>query len=88
MPLSQLQVLHVCKLNANANETCRYLTEDSIADNQYHCMKLTGQKKHIDEAVEDYLRNNADSNDNAPLGNNCSGYPIMRHKIIGYDQKK
>ena len=88
MPLTQLQIVHVCKINSDSNDTCRYLSEDSLNTTVYQCLKLTGQKKFIDESVDDYLKRQVYNDDKVPLGNNCQGYPVMRHKQVGYDVEK
>ena len=89
MPLSDLQVLHVCKMNASSSQTCRYLSEDIIVQGSFQCLKLTGQKLVIDEAVADYVSTSV-SQDDVPIGDNCPGYPVLRHAIVGFDrdQKK
>lgn len=85
MPLSDLQVFHVCKMNVSNNQTCRYLSEDIIFQGSYQCLKLTGQKPHIDEAVSDYISSRV-SEDDVPVGDNCPGYPVLRHAVVGFDK--
>lgn len=86
MPLSNLHVLHVCKINSDAH-TCRYLSEDLLKMGEYQCLKLTGQKKHIDNAVEEYMAEDQGKPTALPLSDNCKGYPVLHHTVAGYDQK-
>lgn len=89
MPLSYQHVLHVCKLNCGKEE-CRYLNEDELTRNNFQCMKLSPQKESIDESVE-YAKNNKEQKkkyETYGFGDNCKGYPVLRHKIVGYDQKQ
>lgn len=87
MPLSQLQVIHVCK-KSEGFDTCRYLSEDVIKLGAYQCLKLTGQKKIIDDAVEGYLSGSKNDGSSMPISDNCKGYPVLHHAVVGYDQNK
>ena len=87
MPLSDLHVVHVCNLQSKSNDGCRYLSEDSLINGVYHCLKLTGQKRQIDDAVADHIRTDS-SDDRVPLGDNCPGYPVLQHATVGDDRKK
>ena len=49
--LTRLHVINVCKFGEGDQE-CRYLAEDEMQHNVFHCMKLTSNKDRIDEAVE------------------------------------
>jgi len=88
MPLSELHVLNVCKKNAGDKE-CRYLSSDGIDDDVFQCLKLTTQKKTIDDMVEKHADKKGSAGyffqNDPPLGDNCQGYPVLRHKIIGFD---
>jgi hypothetical protein len=89
MPLSKLHVINVCKKDNGKNE-CRYLSEDEIKDGVFQCKKLSPEKIIIDEEVDEYLRRkrNYGRNENDySLGDNCKGYPVLRHKEVGYDKK-
>lgn len=88
MPLSKLHVLHVCNLHSKNNDTCRYLAEDSLKSDVYYCTKLTGQKKQIDEAVAEHMRNFSSDDERVQVADNCPGYPILHHAVVGYDQEK
>ena len=84
MPLSDLQVLHVCKTSNSTKSPCRYLSEDDIIQGAYQCLKLSAQKQFIDEAVSNYMHTNK-FEDDVPVGDNCPGYPILRHALVGFD---
>lgn len=90
MPLSKLHVINVCKFGAKQGE-CRYLEEDAVQPNVYNCLKLSPHRKIIDEEVEQYSRKARYGGkryiDDMPVGDNCKGYPVLRHKTVGYDQQ-
>jgi hypothetical protein len=38
--------------------------------------------------VESYQRRHRQKkSDDVPIADNCKGYPVLRHKNVGYDQK-
>ncbi len=92
MALSKNQVQHICLPNAGY-QTCRYLSPDNTGyPIKYHCLRQTPQKKIIDEEVNDHLKqlkvkNLSYKNQNVPVGDNCSGYPLLRIIEQGYDIK-
>lgn len=88
MPLTKLHVINVCKQGQGSAE-CRYLEEDGVLfPGTYQCLKSSPHKKIIDEEVEHYQkRHRQRKNDDVPMGDNCKGYPVLRHKSVGYDQK-
>lgn len=85
MPLTSLQVLNVCKYHEASAESCRYVLIDDHDQGKFYCAKLSlTKKKNIDERVAQYYSDcytkNVDPLDGgAPLGNNCPGFPIMKH---------
>ena len=70
---------------------CRYLRDDGQRYNTHYCIKLrSNDKKKIDSRVHDFVREcrkkGEDPNKhNVPLGNNCAGYPVLKHIQQGYD---
>jgi hypothetical protein len=40
----------------------------------------------IDEMVEKSTKGKKDTSD-MPIGDNCKGYPLLRHVEVGYDKK-
>jgi hypothetical protein len=84
MPLSKLQVINVCQPKGEV--VCRYLSEDEFDPNIYFCLKKTSRKSVIDEMVEKSTKGKKDTSD-MPIGDNCKGYPLLRHVEVGYDKK-
>lgn len=81
MPLSALHVLHVCKLDTE--KQCKYLLQDELDEDMFQCLKMSSQKNIAEEIV-----NLGRSGVKEKIHNdNCPGFPIFRHKILGYDQK-
>lgn len=84
MPLSDLHVINVC--HKKDAPVCRYLSEDEFNSGKYYCLKKTKRKNVIDEMIE--KKKLAKKNlDNMPVGDNCPGYPLLRHVTVGYDIK-
>jgi hypothetical protein len=82
MPLSIDQVYDICLASDNKGNCCKYLSQDS-GGSDFHCLKKTEYKKDID-----YETNlNAKKDPTIPQGDNCPGYPVFQHLIVGYDQK-
>lgn len=71
--------------------TCRYLIDDDTLSDTYYCQKLRpAEKQKIDKRVDDFLKDCARKNldpkqQNIPIGNNCSGYPLLKLVTLGYD---
>ena len=90
--LSLQQCQNICLAGRRDHKTCRYLYQDDLDMKKWHCAKLLPAKRDkIDEAVQDYLsecsRRSKDPKQKAvPLGDNCSGFPILKHVLQGYDQ--
>lgn len=89
--LSAKQLKDICLLNSGSKQ-CRYLAEDESDSRKYYCLKKSHRSKEVDIEVEDFLqemkRKGKDpKKENTPLGDNCSGYIILRHKEQGYDQR-
>lgn len=88
--LSSKQLKDVCLLNMNSRQ-CRYLAEDDSEPNKFYCLKKSPKSKDVDVEVEDFMqemrRKGKDpKKEHTPIGNNCSGYPILRYKEQGYDK--
>jgi hypothetical protein len=64
------------------------LSEDVIKNASYQCLKLTGQKKIIDDAVADYLSGSKNDGNPLPIADNCAGYPVLHHAVVGFDGNK
>ncbi len=85
MPLTNLHVIDVCK-PSGGNKRCKYLAEDEFKTNVYHCLKKTSRKDLIDAMVSKKLSSTSIIPEDYSLGDNCKGYPFLRHVPLGYDK--
>lgn len=91
MPLSQAQLRDVCMIYGQSDR-CRYLAEDNRDYSKWYCMKQKkNEKNKIDLKIQDFLRDckikGVDpSSAGVALGDNCQGYPVMKHIEQGYDK--
>lgn len=84
MPLTLNQLEFVCLFNDKDGNKCRYLAYDQDNNsNDWICLKKTSKKIKIDKQVEDFITNNKNykflMNEIPPLGDNCKGFPVMKH---------
>jgi hypothetical protein len=91
MPLSPKQLNNVCLINDEGSKKCRYLAQDEQEYDHFYCLKKSAKKQECDEAVEEYVNDSIKKGQNpgrgnSALGDNCQGFPILRHKLQGYDQ--
>lgn len=88
--LSKKQLSDVCLLYQGSG-MCRYLTQDDGDYNKWNCLKhRVIEKAKIDEKVQDFVieshKKNVDpAKQNYPIGDNCSGYPLLKNLMQGYD---
>lgn len=77
MTLSLNQLNDICLLNSeDSSKTCRYLKNDELEEDKWYCQKLNiSMKNKIDKNIGN-LRFK---------GDNCSGYPLLKHIAQGYD---
>jgi hypothetical protein len=89
MPLSLKQLRDVCLLYSGTSKKCRYLAQDDTDSSKWYCLKQSSKKSEIDDETKEYLKDTKKKNDSKviPLGDNCSGYPILKYKEQGYDKK-
>ena len=90
--LSLKQLKDYCLEDSNTNRKCRYLCQDDADPNKFYCLKMTPKAKKIDDEISVYIdsMNRRGKNpylDNLPMGDNCNGYPLLRHIEQGYDKK-
>jgi hypothetical protein len=88
--LSLKQIQDICLSDDTTHRRCRYLSQDENDDSKFYCMKLSSKAQDIDSEITNYLvecqkRNRDPLKENLPLGDNCSGYPMLRHLEQGYD---
>ncbi len=93
MALSKKQLADVCCLNG-LHLQCMYLEEeiDDKFNSIYVCKKKSPEKTIIDKEVNEFIKManqiGADvKTQGMPLGDNCSGYIVLKNKIQGYDVK-
>ena len=88
--LSQKQLADVCLLYTGNERQCRYLEEDGRTWD-WHCTKLRAVTKNKRDATcatflsECQTKGIDPQKQGVPLGDNCSGYPILKHLEQGYD---
>jgi len=92
MPLSLAQLKDVCLLHRQDGKRCRYLAQDELDGSKWYCLKKSGKKAEVDDETEDYIKESKKKGIDPrsqviPLGDNCAGYPILKHITQGYDQK-
>jgi|694.fasta_scaffold00185_114 hypothetical protein len=90
--LSLKQINDVCLSNDLTYRKCRYLCQDESDRSKFYCLKLSVKGQKIDREIDIYVDNlkakgKSIIQDNLPLGDNCSGYPMLRYLQQGYDQK-
>lgn len=87
--LSKKQLLNICMLGSGS-KTCRYLGTDDDDPSKYVCLKLASDKKRIDSKIVDKTAKTGGvlptHMANWPMGNNCEGYPLLKHIEQGYDK--
>ena len=91
MAITKKHLKDVCCIG-DGNIQCRYLDEDLNDNGQvvYLCKKLSPDKNIIDLELLDFFNTMKKSgqdpyNQNVPLGDNCSGYIVLKTKPQGYD---
>ena len=87
--LSQDQLQHVCLLYGGSKQ-CRYIEQDDGHWDKYYCKKMTPDRKIIDSAVDDFVKEKKDqgvdpAKSGEPLGDNCKGFLPLTDLLQGYD---
>ena len=89
--LSQNQLENVCLAWDHTAKTCRYLRQDDTDSTKWYCLKhRKREKQKIDEKVQEFLQECQNkgidpTNGHLPLGDNCTGYPVLKFVEQGYD---
>lgn len=79
MTLTNKHLKDVCLLHHHdVRLVCRYLRNDELDHKKWYCQKLQSQ---IKESIDNYTASRSDT----PMGDNCSGYPLLKHVPQGYD---
>lgn len=93
--LSKKHLNDICLLggiNGKPFRQCRYLAQDDKDWGVYYCVKhKKAEKAKIDKKIAQFLQECAQNKkdprqENCPVGNNCDGYPILKHVEQGYDK--
>jgi len=88
MPLTHLHVLNVCKLSTT--QQCKYLHEDELERDVFHCLKLSSQRKYVEDLQNSngsHLYQGTQPYTDFSKNDNCAGYPLLRSLEVGYDKK-
>lgn len=82
MTLTPKHLKDVCLLNdGDKKRTCRYLCNDELDENKWYCQKHCLEvKADIDKSID-----LAGKKSRIPSGDNCPGYPLLKHTAQGYD---
>ena len=88
--LSRNQLRNVC-LQGHGHEACRYLARDDVDYSICLCSKLRPkEKKDIDDHISRLIAEAKSNGHSISLiqscGNNCAGYPVLKHIEQGYDK--
>lgn len=86
MALTKRHLAEVCLLHhPDPTKTCRYLVNDELEPDKWYCQKLRDEaKKQIDEHMSATNRKSR-LRSGIPSGDNCEGYPLLKHMQQGFD---
>ena len=81
MTLTLKHLQDICLLgHQDKSKTCRYLKNDELENNKWYCQKLQPMTKlKIDNDIANTKSNFI------PSGDNCEGFPLLKHIDQGYD---
>jgi hypothetical protein len=87
MTLTNKHLAQVCLQGCqNSKLTCRYLRNDEMDDSKWYCQKLQPEvRSRIDRNVDAVLDSPHTVLIKMPCGDNCSGYPLLKHVMQGFD---
>lgn len=86
MALTIRHLGEVCLLHhPDPTKTCRYLLNDELDSGKWYCQKLRPDvKSQIDQHTASVSRK-AKFRSGMPSGDNCEGYPLLKHVPQGFD---
>ena len=86
MTISNRHLGEICLLHhPDATRTCRYLVNDELDDSKWYCQKLrTEVKRKIDDTLLE-ISKKVRAKLGIPSGDNCDGYPLLKHIQQGFD---
>jgi len=78
-------------LYSGNHKRCRYLAQDDTDSNKWYCLKKSTKKSEIDDETVEFLKELKKKQldpykQGIPLGDNCDGYPVLKHIEQGYDK--
>lgn len=85
--LSNAHLKSVCNLGKGQSQ-CMFLEEEKLGS--FFCMKLTGERRRIEEQVKDSYERLLSQGINPkdiviPMADNCPGFIVLRTVIQGFD---
>lgn len=87
MTLTNKHLIQVCLHGCqNPKLTCRYLRNDEMDESKWYCQKLQPEvRSKIDRNVDAVLESPHTGVIKMPCGDNCPGYPLLKHAMQGFD---
>jgi hypothetical protein len=86
MALTIKHLGEVCLLHhPDPTKTCRYLVNDELYPDKWYCMKLRPDAK---DQIDDHIAASSRKSrirSGVPSGDNCEGYPLLKHMPQGFD---
>jgi hypothetical protein len=86
MTLTNRHLNEVCLVyHQDISKTCRYILNDELDPRKWYCQKLRPESKSlIDESLAEMSRASK-ARIGIPSGDNCPGYPLLKHVDQGFD---
>lgn len=86
MALTIRHLGEVCLLHhPDPTKTCRYLANDELDPDKWYCQKLRPEiKAKIDRDIDGSSKKSR-LRSGVPSGDNCGGYPLLKHAPQGFD---
>jgi hypothetical protein len=86
MTLTNRHLAEVCLLHhSDPVCTCRYLANDELDETKWYCQKLRKEEsRKINESLAE-ISNKSKVRMGIPSGDNCPGYPVLKHLPQGFD---
>lgn len=86
MTLTSRHLGEVCLLHhPDPTRTCRYLVNDELDGTKWYCQKLFVEaKERVDKSVSGMSKRTRVKL-GVSSGDNCEGYPLLKHTPQGFD---
>lgn len=86
MTLTNRHLGEVCLLhNPDPTKTCRYLLNDELDPDKWYCQKLRPDAKIYADILISSNSRKSKVRLGMPSGDNCEGYPVLKHIDQGFD---